>query len=255
MATTPLGAGGPLGSSARIEARLERIEGLLERLAPALESAPAAIATVTDVVDAAAQAAATAGHPLEPRVQAAGRLVDRVTRAETLDALGRIADAAPALAPLAEGATQAAGVAAMVGDMVDGWSASDAIGLDARVRAVAALGERLSRPETCEALAWGLDRVEDLPGLAATLGDTFDETMAQHLGRLRELAGLVELLAPLMDATRAGLEAPPRQVSFFGLIKAMRDPDVQRGVGLTMNILQSLGRALGESGALVRRDR
>lgn len=255
MATTPLGSARPLGSSGRIEARLERIEALLERLAPVLENAPQAIATVGDIVDEAARSAAASGHPVEPRVHAAARLADTLSRAENLAALERIAATAPALAPMAEGASQAAGVAAMVGDMVDEWSNTDAVGLDARLRAFAVLTERFSRPETCEALLWGLDRMADLPGLAATAGDIFDEGVGEHLARIRELTGLVQQLAPLADAARAGLEAPPRKVSFFGLFKAMRDPDVQRGVGLTMNILQSLGRAIGETNALARRDR
>ena len=71
MATPPLRSGGSFGSTARIEARLERIEALLSGLAPVLENAPAAIATVSDMVDEVAQSAARAGHPLAPRARAA----------------------------------------------------------------------------------------------------------------------------------------------------------------------------------------
>jgi hypothetical protein len=60
----------------------------------------------------------------------------------------------------------------------------------------------------------------------------------------------IDLLSTLSEAATEGAErarSNPDGVSTFGLVKALRDDDVQRGVGMFVEIARALGRGLDSS--------
>jgi len=101
-----------------------------------------------------------------------------------------------------------------------------------------------------------LDDLLDLAELASLASAAMDDEMVMSLAstgtRLGEVAdtaadddvarGLEDVLAALGEAT--GEE--PDQVGAVGLVKAVRDPDVQAGLGLVIALTRALGRQTRE---------
>lgn len=98
--------------------------------------------------------------------------------------------------------------------------------------------------------------IRDLRMLVAGLSDAYSESevepyqLGQNLGRMLALG---QQLGDqnLVEAAEAGLGAftddePPKKVGFFGLLAAMRDPDVRRGIGTMVDVLRRMGASRAE---------
>lgn len=143
--------------------------------------------------------------------------------------------------------------------------------LDALARIEAKLDRLEHRLARFEALA------ETMPNLLAIVGDTFDdyareqtergvdielvmrnfgptlEAMLRLIGsaQLRQLLES-EILQPaaiesLGEAARALAQAqaaPPSRLGLFGLLRELRDPDVQRTLGMVVDVARRLGHQL-----------
>lgn len=126
-----------------------------------------------------------------------------------------------ALAPLAEVAAAAPGGVAMVTDAFDTLAArlgERGVDLDARLHAVARAVEISTAPRTVHAFA-------------ALVESKLLEPSA--------LAVLSWLAAALAEPGEA------RPLGAWGLMRALRDPDVQRAVGFVVAVARELGRHLG----------
>lgn len=121
-------------------------------------------------------------------------------------------------------------------------------------------------PERREALEKFLDllvRMNEL-GLLDTLKDLMDPELIGRLSELvltpgtmklldraddlLELAGSVDVEdlkrgLPLVKAALEALAREPKPVGLRGLLGALRDPDVQRGLGLAVEVLRAIGKA------------
>ena len=121
-------------------------------------------------------------------------------------------------------------------------------------------------PERREALEKFLDllvRMNEL-GLLDTLKDLMDPELIGRLSELvltpgtmklldraddlLELAGSVDVedlkrSLPLVKAALEALAREPKPVGLRGLLGALRDPDVQRGLGLAVEVLRAIGKA------------
>jgi uncharacterized protein YjgD (DUF1641 family) len=121
-------------------------------------------------------------------------------------------------------------------------------------------------PERREALEKFLDllvRMNEL-GLLDTLKDLMDPELIGRLSELvltpgtmklldraddlLELAGSVDVedlkrSLPLVKAALEALAREPKPVGLRGLLGALRDPDVQRGLGLAIEVLRAIGKA------------
>lgn len=121
-------------------------------------------------------------------------------------------------------------------------------------------------PERKEALEKFLDllvRMNEL-GLLDTLKDLMDPELIGRLSELvltpgtmklldraddlLELAGSVDVEdlergLPLVKAALEALAREPKPVGLRGLLGALRDPDVQRGLGLAVEVLRAIGKA------------
>jgi len=94
--------------------------------------------------------------------------------------------------------------------------------------------------------------IRDLRQFAAGMADAYDETevepytLGRNLGNAMTFAHKVGDPAT-MDTLDAGLSAlteeePPKRVGLFGLFGALRDDDVQRGLGRLVEAIRRIGR-------------
>ena len=121
-------------------------------------------------------------------------------------------------------------------------------------------------PERREALEKFLDllvRMNEL-GLLDTLKDLMDPELIGRLSELVLTPGTMKLLdraddllelagsvnvedlkrsLPLVKAALEALAREPKPVGLRGLLGALRDPDVQRGLGLAIEVLRAIGKA------------
>lgn len=190
----------------------------------------------------------------------------------------RIANLERVLAPAGELSANASNALATLIDAIDEKAAK--LGdLEGRLAAVGDVIERLSRPRTMGSLRNVVDLAENAPGLVATFVDVVDEAMAEAGAQGLELAqvvdnarrlllGLLRLttspeLRALLDSgmldpraleslgqvasalvrARQGAAAP---VGMLGALRALGNPDVQRALGLVLQVAANFGRALGE---------
>lgn len=147
---------------ARIEARLERIERMLEPLAMAAGNAPQAIAVLGDVVDEWAREDGMADERLRRLVG----LVERVTRPGMLERLEHL------VARLEE----APGVLGMLGDIVDDfarYARAEGVELDDLLRSLpqVVLGAARTAPAVASMLDAGPGALDTLGRMAAAVGE------------------------------------------------------------------------------------
>jgi hypothetical protein len=140
----------------RIEVQLQALTAALSALAPVASLATPGFAALVDTFDRAA-----AGRPdtdARARELVAGlELLSRPGRAASLDAALGLAERVP-------------GVLAMCVDALD-QAGPDT---DLRVRSLARLAERLTRPATADAVDAALDAAERAPGFVAMFVDALD---------------------------------------------------------------------------------
>ncbi len=209
----------PLGESsspelARVEARLDRIEAALDRI-------PDLVATATDAVDDLARRLGEGPAGLDERARAASSAVERLTRPDTLARLESILAKADVLAEAVDALAQVPALAATAADTFDeiaGGLNERGVHLDERVKGAFEWLERITNP-----------RVQD--HLAAMLKVL--EVTAEPAGRVAE---------KLADVT-----ARPERVGLFGVMRAMRDPNVQMAVGQAMAVARAVGQAVEET--------
>ena len=138
------------------------------------------------------------------------------------------------------------GILAMTADMADdAISQADTAGIsvDERLKTAFLLAERLTRPGMLEKLESTLQLADRLPGIVAMGADIADEALtplAQQgldLGQLARVSG-----AGLVAMSEAGKGDFRKPGGFFGVFRAMRDPDIQVGIGYFLAFLKQFGR-------------
>lgn len=183
-------------------------------------------------------------------VAALERLEGRLSRIE--GALARVTNLTAHVEPL---------TAALVDSFDDAATrlSTQGVDMDARLRDALVLAERLTAPETVRALEMALTFAQQMPGFVAAAVDSFDDTAARLAergidvdARARGMLGTIEgLTSPAMiAATHALLDAerePPPRIGMFGMLAALRNPDVQRALGLAVRVAERVGAALPEA--------
>lgn len=213
--------------SASLQAIERRLDAFERRLDAAIDPAPGAIATAVDALDAHVAALGERGVDVDAHARGAVTLLGAITAPEVVRTLELLLTRLAAI----EAATAAMAQApAMVGALVDtidhtvGRLAEQGIDVDARLRALVRAAERLTREDTLTAVGALLDSGLLGPEAVAVLG---------KVGAAVAVAGA----------------APPDRVGAFGLMRALRDPDVQRAAGFLIQIARQLGRQLAPSPA------
>ncbi|MCA9981895.1 MAG: DUF1641 domain-containing protein [Anaerolineales bacterium] len=249
----------------RLLDRIDRLEQTVNRLADAIEQAPAYAAMAGDMVDELATTAKQRGVNLDERLQTTLALVERLTAPEMTMRLNQLLD-------LAE---TAPGYAAMLADMADGTIRGADI--ETRLRAALELADKLTNPEMTAKINQLLALADQAPGLIAMLGDMADDTFRQAQQRGINLEVLAQkgvhasvkfselIESPEFDALlesgildpqavvsvgQAGralaisTQQPVEPIGLFGLLGALRDPEMQKALGFLVRFGQNFGREI-----------
>jgi uncharacterized protein YjgD (DUF1641 family) len=210
-----------------LSALIDRLDQL-EEIAELADQLPAAASVTVDTIDDALTRAAERGVVVDERAREGLRLLEKMTEPDTTAALERILDRSEQLEELTALAEDAPDAIATVVDILDAeYARAAAQGYDPErtlrqaFGALSRLGE-LFRTDEFEAL---LD------------SGVLDPEALQVVGSLG--SALVE---SQKEASRG--ETPKR--GFFGLLGALRDPDVQRAIGFVTTFAKKFGRNLRE---------
>lgn len=210
-----------LGALERLERRLDRIESRLDRVSSLIDHAPPLVGMLADTADGFAARAADRGVDVDARLRDALTLVERLTAPETVALLDRaltVAGSAPALM-------------ATVTDTLDSLVAragEAGIDVDARLRVLAAVAERLTSPTALAAVREVLDRIDVVQRLLDS-------------GVLAEApVAVVERAALSMAQTCAEHPAP---IGPWAAMRAMREPGVQRTLGFALRFARRFGES------------
>jgi len=167
----------------------------------------------------------------------------------------------------------APGLLGLAGDTVDDF-ARELGDLDERLRALVALVERITRPDTLAQLHTALDLLDSSPSLLAIAVDTFDELAREAAARglaleriVPELAraietglrllssgqiqhlldsdlltpGAIEAVGKAARALATAKQGPESKLGLFGVLGALREPEVQRAVGFAIDVARRFG--------------
>lgn len=179
-------------SLARLEARVERIERAVLRMADTMESLPALAGMAADAADEEIGRLQQRGIDVEARLQHLVHVGETLTRPEVLT---RVEGAAAQAAVLED-------TVAMLGDtldsMADRLAARTGVGTDQRVDALLSLLERASDPRTLGTLERLLDQVDLAEGTVGMTLDIADEAIrgwtAEGQDPEERIASLLKLL-------------------------------------------------------------
>ena len=167
---------------------------------------------------------------------------------------------------------EAPGMAAMATDIIDEAIRTTGVDVESRAKAGLQILVQLTEPATLAALQQGLQALSDAPGLISMVADIMDEQIGtatqEGIDIGMRLKGLLALANRLSDPnTTASLEhvLEPRAVAAIGalgtaiaesknqshspvgplgLIRALRDPDVQRATSFLVAIAKRMGQEL-----------
>lgn len=206
----------------RLDRRLARLEEVVTRIDDAARAAPAIIATTADTFDALAARLAGDGIDIEARARVAASLLDKATSPTGARALGSLLDRVETLESSFRLLEQAPATIATLLDAADGLAsrlAQEGIDVDARMRFVLRLVERLTGPRT-----------------SASLESLLDSSLLD--------ARSVATLDRVAHALATAGERPVPPVGAWGALRALGDPDIQHALGFLLTIAKELGHAI-----------
>ena len=197
---------------------VDRIDRL-ETLVGLADQAPGLISMVADSTDEMVRQASASGVDVEERLRAALAITAKLTAPDTLAVLDKLAARAPELAQTIEMLDQAPGMVSMAIDSVDELyreSASAGVDFDLLLRQ-------------------GTNSLVKFSTLVGS--DEFDSVLNSGILDPESVAIVGSIGSALADCQAD----PPRAIGITGLLRAMRDPDVQQALGF----LVSFGRRFG----------
>ena len=224
----------------RLLTRLDTLEKSVDRLTSMLEQGPGMVSMVTDIADESIQKASQKGVDIEKRLNNALKLAEKLTAPEMMDKLEKALSLAD----------QLPGILSMVTDITDEaiYHASEqGIDIESRLKSALFVANKLTEPEMVEKLDGLLKLSKQAPGLAAMTVDIIDETMASSA--MSNVARMLdpEVLATVGKVGVALTEAqnqPIEQRNVWGLLKAMKDPELQNAIGFLINFGKNFGKQL-----------
>ena len=199
------------------------------------------------------------------------RLNDPDTAAMLNRLLDRLEDLEKNVSTVASTMGQGTGLVAMTGDIVDETyrkAAESGVDLEERLTVGMGLLNRLTEPATAKRLEDLLVLSEQLPGMVAMVGDIVDDAYQSAAqsgidieGFARQGAKAATQLGSMMDsgmlddetiaslgntaqALKDSQQMPPQKLGTMGLMRAMRDPDVQKTMGYLVNFAKAFGQRI-----------
>lgn len=249
----------------RLLHKMDSLESKVNMLQRTVQEAPGMAAMATDIIDEALRNASASGVDVNTRIKNTAHMAYRLTDESTMASLQKIVTLSQ----------EAPGLISMVADILDSQirnAAASGIDIEARIQAVKQLLIQLTDPSTMHALQQGLTALSDAPGLISMATDMVDEqigsanskgvdlgsriksilTLAHRLSDPDTTAALEHILEPraveavgaLGTAIAESKNQPHKPVGPLGLMKALRDPDVQRATSYLVEIGKRLGQEL-----------
>lgn len=224
----------------RLLGRIDSLEQSVHKLTTMMEQGPGMVSMFTDMADESIQSASQKGIDLESRLQNALRLAEKLTSPDMtakLDQLLSLSDQAP-------------GLVSMMTDMADEGiqkAGERGIDIESRIGNALAIAEKLTAPEMVSQLDQLMQVAQQAPGLVAMLVDITDELMANGTAAQAATMFNPQALATLGKAGEALSEAQkqtPPKLGLFGLLRALKDPDMQKATGFLINFGKNFGKQL-----------
>ncbi|HMQ59926.1 MAG TPA: DUF1641 domain-containing protein [Flavilitoribacter sp.] len=183
----------------------------------------------------------------------AGRqMLDRFSEERTLTAIEHLLSRLDTLEKAVDNLTvlmqQGPGLVAMATDSIDEiYSKADEHGnsMETHVKNGLEMAGKLTAPGMPERLDQVLTMTNQLPGIIAMMADTADEMMQKAVAGGFDPQALVSVAGAANRALTAAGNGPPAKASgIFGLLRALKDPDRQKGLGFLLNFLKHFGKHL-----------
>ena len=222
----------------QLSQRLNRIESMLMQLTKSMEMAPAMISMLTDTVDEMAIRSATSGIPVEDRVKAVTGIISRLSEPRTIENMHKFLDIAD----------QSPGLMSMAIDALDDFaneSAQSGIRLDERIKGLVDLFNKMSDPGMVAKIETLVQLPDQLPGLVAMVVDTVD-----GVAKDTNLIGPqnMALLKSAMVANQYAFSEQPAKVGgIFGILKILKDEDMQKMLGFLVNFAKAFGNEINKN--------
>mgnify|MGYP001813780932 FL=1 len=220
-------------SLSRLIGRAKDVEHLIERAVYANNAADGLFATVADVIDEQCEKINQSGTSVDERLGSLVNLFLKVTEPETVSALSRLIDRLPQLEEASRLLDEVPNLLAVVTDLVDEFAAnlkSQGVELEKSIsqglHALLWLGCRVSE-----------DELERLGYLLRS--DVLDPNALEVVGHAAtSLARCQRETCEQRTSDRIGL---------IGLLKALRDPNLQRTVGFGVRFAKCFGDSNGRA--------
>ncbi|PHN05911.1 DUF1641 domain-containing protein [Flavilitoribacter nigricans] len=218
--------------------RIDTLETAVDKLSDALRQGPGMVAMVGDMVDEGYRQADAQGVSIDERLKSALKIAEKLTAPEMvakIDGLISMTDQLP-------------GMMAMVGDMADEtYRQADARGvsIDQRLGVALRMAEQLTAPEMAAQLENALQLSQQMPGMVAMMVDMVDEGMKRAVESGFDPQTLTRVAGAANSAlTEAYAEPPARVGGIFSMLRALKDPDRQKGMGFLLNFLKHFGQKI-----------
>lgn len=183
--------------------------------------------------------------------EAGRRLQRRLNQENTLSSIDHLLDRLDTLEQavdrLADLLNQGPGLISMVADTTDELireAQHNGVDLTERIQNTLVMAEKLTSKETTEKLNQLMELTDQLPGLVAMGMDTVDEASRELADSGIDFTALAKIAATSGKALSEAQNEPIKPVSAFGVFRAMKDKDRQKGLGFLMNFLKKLGQEI-----------
>lgn len=191
----------------------------LELLASAAEQGPGMLATLADTLDEMAMNAHRAGIEVDVLLQNSLTIASRLQNPRMMAALDKLLSQVEAVEMLASAAQQGPGMAAMLADSVDDFVRTSDIDFD------------MLLDKGLDALLRTINLVESPQFDALLNSGVLDPAAIEVVGKVGKA---------LADSSAQEI----KPVGAFDLLKAIGDPDVQRGLGFLVSVGRNFGQEL-----------
>lgn len=228
-----LGDPATMESLSRLLARAGDVEKLIDRASEANNAADGLVATLADVVDEHCQSVNATGTSVDTRI---GSLVDlfmKVTEPKTVDALSKLIDRLPELEQASRLLHEVPNLVAMATDILDEHATrlreqgiDVGTSISQGLQAMLWLGSRVSQNE--------LDRLGFL-----LRSDVLDPHALEVVGNAATSLSTCQRDSCEMET--------PERIGVLGLLKAIRDPNVQKAIGFGVRFAKCFGSGRNET--------
>ncbi len=246
---------------------VEKIDAFIS----AVDQAPGMISMVADIADSTVRSASEKGVDIDERLRAALAIAEKLTAPSMVEKINALVDAAD----------QTSGMVSMTVDIIDDTvktAAEKGVDINERLGAALVLAEKLTAPQVVEQINGMLEMMNQSSGLIAMAADSFDgimqaaidkgvdpqEFMTQLFAVTTKLAQLISTdemkeivdggifdvgTLKIMGAASAALvesnQAPAKKVGLFGMVREMKNADMQRALGFLTTFGRLFGKKLG----------